>query len=249
MSGAQRDRGQTHRGQICRRTEDLTMKMRDNLPKNLRRCTGKGIRIAVIDSGLHVRCAAVKNVKKKTAFDMANGHIIWRRNTNDENGHGTKICEIILSLAPDAELYIARIFGKRLIAEMDCLFEAMRWAIRHRVHIINISPGSTWTKRLSALRKVCEEASGRNIFIISSMDNGNRISYPAYFKSVFCAYNLNRNEIKRKKQYLLGFGEHARCPNSFLVPLASGILSLIREAEPHCSRETAFERLCTIIIE
>lgn len=240
---------QNREAKKCRSLNDrAAIKIRDTLPNDLAKWTGKRIKVAVIDSGVHPHWLFARNIKKRTAFEINNGRIIHRRNVDDKNGHGTKICEVILSIAPDAELYIARIFGDRLLAEMDCLVEGIRWAIRQRVHIINISLGSTATKNLRALKEVCMQAANRNIFVISSMDNANRISYPGYFRSVFCVYNPSRNEIRKKKKYLLGFGDHFICPNSFLVPVASGILSLIREAELDCAPDTAFGRLRKIIM-
>lgn len=184
--------------------------------------TGKGVKVAVIDSGINLKFPITKSVKKSIGIGYRNDKVYHHRNINDEIGHGTKICDIILSIAPDVELYIAKIFDKRLIAEMDCLVKGIEWAINKKVNIINISLGTTSTRDLKDLKSICEEAHEKNIFIVSSLDNRNKISYPGWFKNVICVYNNGINRIKKNKNYLVGFGNgYYKYSNSYLAPIIS----------------------------
>jgi subtilisin family serine protease len=73
-------------------------------------CLGKKVRIAVIDSGVTkedpeiVAANVTQRIRGYRNFTSAN-----RNDYKDEIGHGTKIARLLLTVAPEAELYIAKV--------------------------------------------------------------------------------------------------------------------------------------------
>ena len=100
--------------------------------------TERGVRVAVIDSGVH---AAHPHISR-----VAGGVTIGER--ADENsyvdllGHGTAVMAAIQEAAPEAEYFAVRVFQSELRASMDILVRAFEWCIDHRIDVINLSLGS-----------------------------------------------------------------------------------------------------------
>ncbi|RSL95725.1 hypothetical protein CEP52_011907 [Fusarium oligoseptatum] len=110
----------------------------------------------------------------------------------DEDGHGTFIAGLLLQLAPDIELSVARIGATRESIQNDAqVGKKIGRAIKHAIEtwnteIISMSFGSE--DLLSEVRDAIEEALKRNIIILAAAGNsGNRrgISYPASEERVF----------------------------------------------------------------
>lgn len=73
-------------------------------------CLGKKVRIAVIDSGVQEEdpeIAAAKVTKRIRGY--RNFTSADRNDCEDEIGHGTMIARLLLTVAPEAELYIAKV--------------------------------------------------------------------------------------------------------------------------------------------
>ncbi|RMJ18506.1 hypothetical protein CDV36_001784 [Fusarium kuroshium] len=110
----------------------------------------------------------------------------------DEDGHGTFIAGLLLQLAPDIELSVARIGATRESIQNDAqVGKKIGRAIKHAIEtwnteIISMSFGSE--DLLSEVRDAIEEALKRNIILLAAAGNsGNRrgISYPASEERVF----------------------------------------------------------------
>ena len=216
-----------------------------NLPEELKHCTGKGVKVAVIDSGIDLNSPMSKNVKAGIGIGWDGEKVFYHDDIQDEHGHGTKICGILLKRAPKAELYIARIFEKRLLNEMDCLVEGIEWAIRQKVNIINASLGTTSTWDIDGLKKACQRAYKKNVIIVSSLDGRNRIAYPGWFRNVLCVYNANHLPLKRRKKLIFGFeGESIKhCANSYLAPLLSSLIACYFEKSGYADPNSIIENL------
>jgi len=222
--------------------------MVNNLLSEIQSCTGKGVKVAVIDSGIREDSAAFKNVVTGVRIDYADGRIKYGRKFNDENGHGTKVCEIITSISPKVEMYVARIFKTRLAADLNCLVEAINWAISKNVKIINLSLGTTSTHNINRLKEECEKAARYGIFIISSLDNRNKIAYPGWFSNTLCV-SKKYKQITRRKKFLLGVKTQTniRILNSYLVPVVSALSALVVEKNNNLTNKELYDLLNKIL--
>lgn len=101
---------------------------------------GKGVRIAIIDSGVHSGHPHVGSVERAVAFDDAG---LMHEDAVDRLGHGTVVAAAIHEKAPEASLLIIKVFDRQLAATGTALVAGMEWAIDAGAHVINLSLGST----------------------------------------------------------------------------------------------------------
>ncbi|MEV3861033.1 type VII secretion-associated serine protease mycosin [Streptomyces sp. NPDC050095] len=181
--------------------------------------TGKGVRVAVIDTGVDV-----KNKQLKGAVDVASGanflpvkddkgeKIEDRGNahgTTDTVGHGTRVAGIIaarkasgtgfVGLAPDAEIIPIKQNDAEGHGDSDDLARAINHAVQKKADVINISQDTE--KALQAgsnLEKAVNNALSRGIVVVASAGNdglgGNvKETYPAAYKGVLAVAASDRN--------------------------------------------------------
>ncbi|KAH7143369.1 ankyrin repeat-containing domain protein [Fusarium sp. MPI-SDFR-AT-0072] len=120
-----------------------------------------------------------------------------KQDVTDLHGHGTHIAGLILSIAPRAELYIAKVSSQfhsgggerdeKPVSKKDRresghpVEEALKWAIDQRVDIINLSLGFAQESSYS-LTKTLKDADHEGIIVFAAAANhGNRqaIAWPA----------------------------------------------------------------------
>lgn len=100
------------------------------------------LRIGIVDSGVHPGHPHVPG------SSIAAGALIGRYQNRpgeylDQLGHGTAVAGAVLSHAPDARLYIAKVFEKTLNTRVEIILHALRWCVEeHGVDLVNLSLGA-----------------------------------------------------------------------------------------------------------
>ena len=179
---------------------------------------GKGIKIAVLDTGLDLNSNDISYKEGKNfvgdSLDFA-----------DNQGHGTKISGIIgalenehnlLGVAPLSNLYIGKVADEHGNVKVENLVKGIEWAISKDVDIINIS--LEFPKKHSTLEKAIKKAHKKNIIVISSSGNtkfvgDTSLAYPGAYKEVINVGMLDTegkiysNEYKKKKVDVYAPGE------------------------------------------
>lgn len=102
--------------------------------------TGRGIRVAVIDTGIHADHPHVAGISGGVAID-ADGAMT--DDVVDRLGHGTAVAAAIREKAPDVDLIAVKVFDRRLVTTGVALVEGITWAAAQDVHIINLSLGTS----------------------------------------------------------------------------------------------------------
>ncbi len=129
--------------------------------------TGKGIKIAILDMGFDIKNTEFSNnIKETKQFRTFFG----KRLAIDDGGriivHGTGVAEIIVDIAPRAELYL---YG---MDKPDQVIEAIQHAIDQKVDLITMSATFMLpTDGSSSVTKKFEEAANRGIPGIVSVGN------------------------------------------------------------------------------
>jgi subtilisin family serine protease len=82
--------------------------------------TGKGVRVAVIDSGVHAS-------HHRWCRPRAIGNEYAESNYADAMGHGTAVMAAIKEKAQDAEYFAVRVFYTSLRTTIDLLLRAIEW--------------------------------------------------------------------------------------------------------------------------
>ena len=108
--------------------------------RGLRGFTGRGIGVAVIDTGVDARHRAVRGGLALSVDFTGDGN-----GQRDENGHGTHVAGIIRAVAPDAHIVSLKAMGADGSGSTSNVIAAIEWAIEHRlawnIKIINVSLG------------------------------------------------------------------------------------------------------------
>lgn len=130
---------------------------------------GKNIKIAIFDTGLSTNHPYFKTYER---YDWTNEEFI-----EDDIGHGTFVAGIIgntspdcVGMAPEATIYIFRIFTKNQKSYTSWFLDAFNYAIFLKVDIINLSIGGPDHNDIP-FRKKIDEMAESGIIIISAMGN------------------------------------------------------------------------------
>src|SRR5438552_2042299 len=99
--------------------------------------TGKGVKVAVFDSGIEASHPAVGG--KVRGFvrvsEGSNGPLYDTTAHEDLYGHGTACAGVIHSIAPDCELYSVQVLGRALSGRGAVLIAALRWALDNDMRV------------------------------------------------------------------------------------------------------------------
>lgn len=143
--------------------------------------TGRGIRVAVVDSGVHAGHPHIGGAAGGIAFDdLGQSH----DDLIDRIGHGTAVAAAIHEKAPDAELLIVKVFDRSLAATATALAAAIRWAADQHAHFINLSLGTTNPAHAAALQEAVDQATQVGATIVAAAPDGSHDWLPGALAGV-----------------------------------------------------------------
>lgn len=131
--------------------------------------TGKGIRVAVFDTGLPKNHPHFRNVKDRTNWTN-------EKTLDDGLGHGTFVAGVIASsaecmgFAPDADLHIYRVFTNQQVSYTSWFLDAFNYAILKKIQVLNLSIGGPDFMDTPFVDKVWE-MSANGIIMVSAIGN------------------------------------------------------------------------------
>ncbi|CUW31472.1 MULTISPECIES: type VII secretion-associated serine protease mycosin [Streptomyces] len=192
---------------------------RVNLDELWAQSTGKGVQVAVIDTGVDVKnpqlTKAVDASKGKNLLPPKNrkGEKIDRGNkwgTTDTVGHGTRVAGIIaarpvkgtgfVGLAPDATIIPIKQNNAEGDGTAETLADAIKYAVQAGADVINISQDTAepLDPKDSTLKNAIDYALGRKVVVVASAGNdglgGNvKETYPAAYEGVLAVAASDRN--------------------------------------------------------
>lgn len=150
--------------------------------------TGRGVRVAVVDSGVDGDHPLVGGVAGGVALeydaDAPGGVRSDTAEHGDLFGHGTACAGLIRSLAPECELYSVRVLGRKLTGKGLVLAAGIRWAIDHGMHVVNLSLSTKSADLFGPLHELVDEAYFRGVVLVSAVNNSPMPSYPSLYSSV-----------------------------------------------------------------
>jgi subtilisin family serine protease len=151
--------------------------------------TGRGVKVAVVDSGIDPDHPAVGGVAGGAAFEhdptVPGGVQVEEGPHPDLFGHGTACAGIIRGLAPDAELYSVRVLGRRLTGKGLVFAAGVRWAIDHGMHVLNLSLSTSRRDYYALFHELADLAYFRGVMVVGAVNNVPAPSYPSQYASVF----------------------------------------------------------------
>ena len=125
--------------------------------------TGRGIRVAVIDSGVNAAHPHIDQV--------AGGVSIWAAPGDDYVdvlGHGTAVMAAIMEKAPAAEYFAVKVFQTSLRAGVEDILNAIDWCVDHEMHVMNLSLGTANASHAERFATSIERAAQRGTILVSA---------------------------------------------------------------------------------
>jgi hypothetical protein len=201
------------------------------------RATGAGVRVAVLDSGIERAVLEEKHAKQGRPVRPIHGGVFQPHRSEPQPytgrqsaPHGTTVADIILTLAPEAELYSADIFGPQGGCEVETVVQALHWSIdRWNCKIVNLSLGVPEaklqpTQRRNALLRAIEEAYYRDVLVFAAAHNEHPMirSYPAAFAPPLISVDKGQFEDPLRFAYeLRDQVEFQAFPRGYLGPFST----------------------------
>jgi subtilisin len=216
--------------------------------------TGKGVRVAVIDSGIeatHDALGGCVEVARGISIRMdASGNTVDEPGPHsDVYGHGTACAGIIHSLAPDALITSVRVLGPGLSGRAAAFLRGLGWAIEQGFDVINLSLGTTKRDWALPFYELCDQAYFRGCLVVTAANNVAAPTFPSMFGTVISvACNLSDDPFRfhynpdppteflaRGINVDVAWAGNTRVSstgNSYAAPHISGIAALIRSKHP-----------------
>ncbi len=131
--------------------------------------TGRGVRVAIVDSGVHAAHPHVGGVADGTAIKedgFRDSDIV------DSLGHGTAVTAAIREKAPDATILVVKIFWRRLVTDVGALVKGLDEACALGARVINLSLGTANPAHRPFLQEAVRRASARGVTLVAAMEDG-----------------------------------------------------------------------------
>lgn len=136
--------------------------------------TGRGVRVAVVDSGIaagHPHVGSVAGGVCLTSDPESNDY-------GDRLGHGTAVSAAIREKAPDIDLLAVKVFDRALATNADVLARAIRWAADTDARLVNLSLGTPNEQHRELLAAALEYAAERGTLVVAAVEYDGRAVFP-----------------------------------------------------------------------
>jgi subtilisin len=219
--------------------------------------TGRGVRIAVLDSGIeasHPRLNGLNLSDDVAVVEQGFRIGIVPGGGRDVYGHGTAIAAILRDVAPEAEIGSFRVLGEQLGSRTLLIREGVRLALERGYHILNCSFGCGREDQVLAYKDWIDEAyvKGRHIVAACNNQDFTRREWPGHFPTVLTVNfraGLEREALFVRGGQLVEFAARGQnievawrdgakkkvTGSSFAAPHVSGLLARLISRQPALS--------------
>lgn len=231
--------------------------------------TGKGVKVAVIDSGIeegHPDLAAMP-LSDSVGFEERDGRIVTIEGAgHDVYGHGTAVAGIVHQTAPEAQIGSFRVIDARSLSRTALICAGVREAMRRGYHVLNCSFGCKGLAKYILPHKAwADEAWLRNIHIIAAAGgiDDNEPEWPSHFTGVMAvglartdtdqvyyrtgsmvAYSARGENIEVP---WLGGGRQLKTGTSFAAPRVAGQVARLLSLAPGLTPPLVLDLLPRIV--
>ncbi|MEK6320582.1 MAG: S8 family serine peptidase [Acidobacteriota bacterium] len=144
--------------------------------------TGRGVKVAIIDSGVnpahpHVRGVAGGTRIASSEADSPNDYL-------DYIGHGTAVAGAIREKAPDALLYAVKVFDRALTTNIEAIIKSIDWCIENQIEVINLSLGTVNVEHRDVIERAVARAAENGAVLVAAREMSGQPSLPGCLPSV-----------------------------------------------------------------
>lgn len=202
--------------------------------------TGRGVRVAMIDSGFAMGHAYFQERGYTTNVVLAPGATDVEL---DGNGHGTAESANLLAMAPDVEFTGVKLDNEQFPANGATVLEGLQTAMQYNPQVISVSLGydmcptdvngqrvdnshlTTLPNSLKALEAEIRAIAGSGVIVVFSAGNGH-VAFPAMMPEVIAAGGVYVDRLgeMRASDYASAFASKIYPGRN--VPDASGLVGL-----------------------
>jgi subtilisin family serine protease len=226
----------------------------------LRAGTGRGVRVAILDSGVDATHPALASLTVRESWGVVvteDGTKLVPDRAGDAFGHGTAVAHVIHEVAPEAEIGSFKVLdvgeggGSGTAAALEA---AVTEAIARGYHLVNCSFGTPARPVVFRhFKQWIDAAYLRDVHVVTACNNADyaRPEWPAHFPSVI-AVNMGRIEgdaFHFRPGHLVEFfarGEKVRVPwlrhewktvtgSSYAAPRVAGLVARLLSVHPGLS--------------
>jgi subtilisin family serine protease len=236
------------------------------------RATGRGVTVAVVDTGVVASHPLLAGHVAPGGYDFVDGDDdpSEERNFLDDDhdglvdegyGHGTFVASLVLAVAPDARILPIRALDTDARGTASSVANAIGWAVARGADVVNLSAGLL--ADLPMIHQAVANARQAGVLVVASAGNeGSIVDFPAQLaeteavtatdlgdvKAPFAAYgpavDLCAPGVDLIGAHPLGFRGTARWSGtSFSTALVSGACALVRERFPTLPFDEVLRRL------
>ena len=215
----------------------------------------------VIDSGVNPAHSHVERVAGGARiYRGEDGELRRDARFEDEVGHGTAITAVVRHVAPAAEVFAVKIFGRALTATVDVLERAIEFAVRSKARVVNLSLAVAQTSEAGRVGALCREAVASGVVLVAAAAAGHgRGGFPAILPDVIGVVADGRLG-ERGMRHVAGATLECRAAgwprplpglprernfkgHSFAAARVSGAVACILEARPDADLDAVREEL------
>jgi len=223
---------------------------------DIRRGTGKGVKIAVIDSGVETSHADLAGLQLSDDVAVVEEDITLKAVAGgglDLFGHGTAIASIIRKLAPEAQIGSFRVLGERLQSRTAIIREGVRQALDRGYNILNCSFGCRGEEQfIMKYKDWVDEAYLNGVHVVAACNNDDFSlpEWPGFFTSVITVNMAVTTELEAfyyRPGLLVEFaaagvdvdvawkngGRRNACGSSYAAPRVAAMLARLLSVRPN----------------
>jgi subtilisin family serine protease len=130
--------------------------------------TGRGVRIAVVDSGVHADHPHVGGVEQGIAI-RDDGSL--DEDFVDRLGHGTAVTAAIREKSPDAAIVAVKVFWRTLSTDVASLVRGIDEGLARGASVINLSLGTSNAAHRSPLQNAVQRTSVHGAVIVAAVED------------------------------------------------------------------------------
>jgi subtilase family protein len=205
--------------------------------------TGRGVRIAVVDSGVHAAHPHVGGVEQGIAI-RDDGAL--DEDFVDRLGHGTAVTAAIREKSPDAAIIAVKVFWRSLSTTIASLIRGIDEGRARGASVINLSLGTSHAAHRSLLQEAVQRASEHQAIVVGAIETdiewmpGSLDGVIPVMLDWHCPRHEYRLVTHDGRQVIAASGYPRAIPNvppernlkgiSFAVANASGFIARARQA-------------------